>query len=138
MENKEIKNSRNPESNSFLLDIKIHNSIDLDTADSLTKDIASYINDREKVESCSIRFINPRKGETTFVVTNNDIRRMIDFSWDDNKVTEANILYPDGENYSFDKDELKKLNEEIYSIPGSFIESAMDMVTFNFVNHLVK
>jgi hypothetical protein len=138
MENKEIKNERNPESNSFLLDIQMHNSIEPEIASSLAKDIAKYVSDREKVESCLISYMNHKKGEVSFVICNNEIRRMIDFSWDDDRITEGSILYTDGEHFPLNKKDISRINKEIYSIPGSFIESAMDTVTLNFIDHLIK
>jgi hypothetical protein len=138
MRKKEIKNSRNPESNRFLLDIQMHNSIGSRTADELTESIATYILEREKVESCTIHFINPKKGNVSFIINNKEIKRLIDFSWDDNQVTKAAINYPDGTDHKLTSDEIARVNDEIYSNPFSFMESAMDIVTLNFVEHLIK
>ena len=59
MNKNQIKNSRNTESDRFLLDIQMHNSIGNRNADELTEGIANYILEREKVESCTIYFISP-------------------------------------------------------------------------------
>jgi hypothetical protein len=134
----QIKNSRNPESNRFLLDIQMHNSIGNRTADELTECIGNYILEREKVESCTIYFISPVKGNVSFIINNKEIKRLIDFSWDVNKVTEAAIHYADGTDYKLDKDMIASVNKEIYSNPVSFLESSMDIVTLNFVEHLIK
>lgn len=138
MKKKEIKNSRNPESDSYLLDIQMHNTIESSIADELAKDIASYIMEREKVESCSIRFLGPRKGEVSFLIDNNGTRRLLDFDWDNNQVTQATLLYKDGTDYRLNVKELSRANKEIYEAPGSFIESSMDIITLNFVEHLIK
>jgi hypothetical protein len=134
----QIKNSRNPGSNRFLLDIQMHNSIGSRTADELTEGIASYILEREKVESCTIHFISPIKGNVSFIISNGDIKRLIDFSWDNNQVTKAAIHYADGTDYKLDQDMISSVNKEIYSNHVSFIESSMDIVTLNFVEHLIK
>jgi hypothetical protein len=138
MKKKEIKNSRNPESDSYLLDIQMHNTIESSIADELAKDIASYIMEREKVESCTIHFLGPRKGEVSFLIDNNGTRRLLDFDWDNNQVTQATLLYKDGTDYRLNVQELDRVNKEIYQVPGSFIESSMDIVTLNFVEHLIK
>lgn len=138
MRKKEIKNSRNPESNRFLLDIKMDNSIGSRTANELTEDIATYILEREKVESCTIHFINRKKGNVSFIINNKEIKRLIDFSWDDNQVIKAAINYPDGTDYKLTPEEIVRVNDETYSNPVSFIESSMDIVTLYFVEHLIK
>ena len=63
---------------------------------------------------------------------------MIDFSWENNQVTKAVIHYADGTDYKLDQDGIDSVNKEIYSNPVSFIESSMDIVTLNFVEHLIK
>jgi hypothetical protein len=138
MTKKQIKNTRNPESDEFLLDIQIDSSIEKNVADSLTKDIAHYIQEREKIESCLIRFIGPKEGEVSFVINNNQTKRMLDFSWYKNKLTEASILYPDGTHHKVDKRDLPKINEEIHSSHGNFIESSMDFIALIFVDHLIE
>jgi len=138
MKKDQIKNSRNTESNRFLLDIQMHNSIGNRTADELTEGIANYILEREKVESCTIYFITPVKGNVSFIINNKEIKRLIDFSWDDNQVTKAEIHYADGTDYKLTSDEIARVNGEIYANPVSFIESSMDIVTLNFVEHLIK
>ena len=138
MNKDQIKNSRNTESNRFLLDIQMHNSIGNRTADELTEGIANYILEREKVESCTIYFITPVKGNVSFIINNKEIKRLIDFSWDDNQVTQATLLYKDGTDYRLNALEISRVNKEIYQVPGSFIESSMDIVTLNFVEHLIK
>ena len=138
MKKSEIKNSRNPDSDSYLLDIQMHNSIESSIADYLAKDIVSYIMERAKVESCRIHFINPRKGRVDFLIDNNGTRRLLDFDWDNNQVTQATLLYQDGSDYRLNTKELARVNKEIYEAPGSFIESAMDIITLNFVEHLIK
>lgn len=134
----QIKNSRNPESNRFLLDIQMHNSIGSRTVDKLTEDIATYILERSKVESCTIYFASQVKGNVSFIINNNEIKRLIDFSWNDNQVTKAAISYPDGTDHKLTPDQIIRVNKEIYGSTGSFIESAMDIVTLNFVEHLIK
>lgn len=138
MKKNQIKNTRNPRSDNFLLDIQMHNSIGSRTADDLTKCIANYILEREKVESCTIYFISPVKGNVSFIINNNEIKRLIDFSWENNQVTKAVIHYADGTDYKLDQDGIDSVNKEIYSNPVSFIESSMDIVTLNFVEHLIK
>jgi hypothetical protein len=138
MNNNQFKNSRNTESSRFLLDIKMDNSIGSRTANELTEDIATYILERKKVESCDIHYINPRKGNVSFVISNNMIKRLINFSWDDNQVIKAIINYPDGTNHELTPLEIFKINEEISTNHVSFIESSMDIVTLNFVDHLIK
>jgi hypothetical protein len=138
MNKNQIKNSRNTESDRFLLDIQMHNSIGNRTADELTEGIANYILEREKVESCTIYFISPVKGNVSFIINNKEIKRLIDFSWEDNQVTKAAIHYADGTDYKLDRDGIDRVNKEIYSNPFSFIESSMDIVTLNFVEHLIK
>jgi len=138
MSPEQIKNSRNPGSNRFLLDIQIHNSIGSRTADELTEGIATYILEREKVESCTIHFISRVKGNVSFIISNGDIKRLIDFSWEDNQVTKAAINYPDGTDYKLNAQDIVRVNKEIYENPFSFIESSMDIVTLNFVEHLIK
>ena len=108
----------------------MHNTIESSIADELAKDIASYIMEREKVESCSIRFLGPRKGEVSFLIDNNGTRRLLDFDWDNNQVTQATLLYKDGTDYRLNVKELSRANKEIYEAPGSFIESSMDIITF--------
>lgn len=138
MNKNQIKNSRNTESDRFLLDIQMHNSIGNRNADELTEGIANYILEREKVESCTIYFISPVKGNVSFIINNKEIKRLIDFSWEDNQVIKAAIHYADGTDYKLDQDGIDRVNKEIYSNPFSFIESSMDIVTLNFVEHLIK
>ena len=138
MNKDQIKNSRNTESNRFLLDIQMHNSIGNRTADELTECIGNYILEREKVESCTIYFISPIKGNVSFIINNKEIKRLIDFSWDDNQVTKASIIHPDGTDYKLNTQEIARVNDEIYANQVSFIESSMDIVTLNFVEHLIK
>jgi hypothetical protein len=138
MSTEQIKNSRNPESNRFLLDIQISKNIGSRTADELTEGIATYILERKKVESCTIHFISQVKGNVSFIISNGDIKRLIDFSWDNNQVTKAAINYPDGTDYKLNTQDIVRVNKEIYENPFSFIESSMDIVTLNFVEHLIK